>query len=45
MGKKKPRKLPKLRIPVPPPTRKHGDAKKEAEKKICREKVRKEGTG
>ena len=38
---KKPKK-PKLRIPVPPPDRPHGDRKKEEQKKVCRKKVEKD---
>jgi len=38
---KKPKK-PKLRIPVPPPDRPHGDRKKEKQKKVCRKKVEKD---
>lgn len=42
MGKKRKPKLPKQRIPVPPPARPHKDEKKEGEKRSCRKKVEEE---
>ncbi len=39
MGKKKKPKLPKLRIPVPAPTKKHSDEKRASDRKVCRKKV------
>jgi hypothetical protein len=37
--KKKQPKLPKLRFPVPPGSKKHDDRKKEEERRLCRKKV------